>query len=111
MRSKILAGLLLTAALLILALPMAASAQFYYYSYDRTDRRDVHDAIRQLEISSSRLESDLNYARPRRVLGGLFWISNVDNEALAEVRDFRQAVRDLKMSSRNGFVLNGSIDE
>ena len=111
MRNKTLTRLLLAIALLILALPVVASAQFYRDRDDRTDRRDLHDAIVRLDNSSARLEGDLNVGTERRVLGGLFWVRNVDNDAIAEVRDFRRAVRDLRASSRGGFALDRSVDE
>src|SRR5436190_24012205 len=105
--------ILLATALLICALPVLASAQIYErYNYDRSDQRDVRDAVARLDNSSARLESDLNYGRQRRVLGGLFWVTTgVDNNAITEVRDFRLAVRDLRASSRGGFALDNSIDE
>ena len=118
MRKNILARLIFTAALLILALPIVTSAQIYNrrYDYDRnnydqTDRRDVQQAIRQLDISSARLENDLNYGRTRRVFGGIFQFRTVDTGAIDQVRDFRRAVRDLRMSSRGGFALGDSVDE
>ena len=116
MRRNILARLIFTAALLILALPLVSSAQIYNrydydrYNSDRTDR-DVHEAIRQLDISSARLESDLNYGRTRRVFGGIFQFRTVDTGAIDQVRDFRRAVRDLRTSSRGGFALDASVDE
>jgi len=99
--------------LLILAVPVVASAQYYdryRYGYDRTDRRDVHDAIVRLDNSSARLESDLSYPRGRRVLG-VFWVSNNDPNAIAEVRDFRRAVRQVRNASAGGRDLSGSYDE
>ena len=114
MRSKILMRILMATALLILAIPVVASAQIYNRSYedDRYNNRDVRDAIARLDNSSARLESDLNYGRSRPVLGGLFWVrSGVDTNALADVRDFRQAVRQLRRSSRGGFDLDNSRDE
>jgi hypothetical protein len=111
MRNNTLTRFLLAIALLILAIPVVASAQFYRDRYDRTDRRDVHDAIVRLDNSSARLEGDLNTGRERRVLGGLFWVRNADNNAVAEVRDFRQAVRELRRSSRGGFALENSVGE
>jgi len=117
MRNITLNRLLLAIALLILAIPVVASAQTYNRYYERSydydsDRRDVHDAIVRLDNSSARLESDLNYGRQRRVLGGLFWVTTgVDNNAVAEVRDFRLAVRDLRASSRGGFALERSVNE
>jgi len=111
-RRNILARLIFTAALLILALPLVSPAQIYNrYDYDRTDRREVHEAIRQLDISSARLENDLNYGRTRRVFGGIFQFRTVDTGAIDQVRDFRRAVRDLRMSSRGGFALGASVDE
>jgi|ERR1051326_275990 hypothetical protein len=101
-------------ALLILALPLMTSAQDYYRyrnDYDQTDRRDVHEAIRQLDMSSARLENDLSYGRTRRIFGGILQFRTVDNSAIDQVRDFRRAVRDLRMSSRGGFALGDSIDQ
>jgi hypothetical protein len=116
-RRNILARLIFTAALLILALPIVTSAQVYNRSdydrnnSDRSDRRDVHEAIRQLDSSSARLENDLNYGRTRRVFGGIFQFRTVDNGAIDQVRDFRRAVRDLRVNSRGGFALGTSVDE
>ena len=104
--------ILLATALLICALPVLASAQIYErYNYDRSDTRDVRDAVARLDNASARLESDLNYGRQRRVLGGLFWVSTVDSTAVVETRDFRSAVRDLRRSLRGDFDLNDSQDE
>ncbi len=117
MRRNILARLIFTTALLILALPIVTSAQIYNrydynrYGDDRTDQRDVHEAIRQLDMSSARLENDLNYGRTRRVFGGIFQFRTVDTGAIDQVRDFRRAVRELRMASRGGFALGTSIDE
>jgi hypothetical protein len=111
MRNKILIRLLMVTTLLILAIPVGASAQFYNRDrYDRTDRRDVHDAIVRLDNSSARLESDLSYQRGRRVLG-VFWVSNTDPNAVAQVRDFRRAVRQLRNASAGGRDLSSSYDE
>src|SRR2546423_13841439 len=108
MRSKVLMRILMAIALLILSIPVVASAQIYNRSYDndpynrynRSDFRDVRDAIARLDSSSAQLENDLNYGRTRRVLGGLFLVrSGVDTNAVAEVRDFRLAVRDLRRAS------------
>src|SRR5258707_4454971 len=110
MRNKILIRLLMVTALLILALPVVASAQFYNRDrYDRSDR-DVHDAIIRLDNSSARLEGDLSYTRGRRVLG-IFWFSNSDPNAVAQVRDFRRAVRQLRNASAGGRDLSSSYDE
>ena len=101
-------------ALLMLAIPATASAQIVYQRnndrYDRADRRDVREAINRLDSSAVQLERDLNTGRQRRVLGGLFLVSNVDNNAVAEVRNFREAVRELRRSFR-GDALSNSADE
>ena len=104
--------ILLATALLICALPVLASAQIYErYNYDRSDQRDVRDAVARLDNASARLENDLNYGRQRRVLGGLFWVSTVDSTAVVETRDFRNAVRELRRSLRGDFDLNDSQEE
>ena len=111
MRNKILIRLLMVTTLLILAIPIVGSAQFYNRDrYDRSYRSDVHDAIVRLDNSSARLESDLSYTRGRRVLG-IFWVSNSDPNAVAQVRDFRRAVRQLRYASAGGRDLSGSYDE
>lgn len=117
MRNKILFRIMMAIALLILAIPATASAQIVYQRdvyqrdrYDRIDRRDVRDAINRLDNSAVQLERDLSIGRQRRVLGGLLWVSNVDNNAVAEVRDFREAVRELRRSFRGDAVSN-STDE
>ena len=113
MKNNILIRILLATALLIVAAPVIASAQIYqrYDRYDSSNRRDVRDAIARLDNATARLQSDLNYGNERRVLGGLLSFRTVDNDAIAEVRDFRRAVRDLRSSSRGGFALERSIDE
>lgn len=104
--------LVMTAALLIVAVPAIASAQIYNRDdYDRSDRRDVRDAIARLDSASARLQSDLNYGNERRVLGGLLSFRTVDNDAIDQVRDFRRSVRDLRSSSRSGFARESSVDE
>ena len=118
MRKNSLVRLGLAIALLIFAIPVVASAQFRIYERDRYDQSDRYDrgelrsAMAQLENSSARLESDLSATRGRRVLGGLFWVtSRTDNNAIAEVRDFRVAVRQLRRASAGGRDLSGSYDE
>jgi len=110
----------MAAALLILAIPLGASAQVYRdrYNeryeyrdqYNRVDERGVRSAMYRLEDSSRRLENDLNLTPGRRVLG-IFEFRTVDNNATAQVRDFRRAVRQLRNNSDNGRDLDGSIDE
>ena len=112
MKNNILIKILLAAALLIVAAPVVASAQIYNrYDYDRSNRRDVRDAIARLDNASARLQGDLNYGSERRLLGGLLSFRSVDNEAIDQVRDFRRAVRDLRSSSRGGFALGRGVDE
>jgi len=124
MRNNLLLKTLLTAALLILAIPIGASAQVYrdryndQYNdrydyrnqYDQVDRRQVRDAIRGLDNSAARLESDLTVNRGRRVLG-IFWVGNTDNTTIAEVREFRLAVRQLRNALNNGRDRRDSYDE
>lgn len=117
MRNRTLLRIMMAIALLILAIPAAASAQIIYernydrYGYNNIDRRDVRAVINQLDNSAVQLERDLNTGRQRRVLGGLFWVSTVDNNAIAEVRDFRAAVRQLRRSVRGDYSLDSSRDE
>jgi hypothetical protein len=111
MRNNTLLRLLLATALLTLAFPVVASAQFYNRDrYDRFDSRDVRDAIVRLNNASARLESDLNYVGRRRVLG-IFTLTTTDPTAIAEVQDFRRAVRELRNASNNGRDLSGTYDE
>ena len=117
MRSKILIRILMAAALLVVAIPVVASAQIYNRDYDRSydrdryDQRDLRNVFARLDNASARLESDLNAGRNRRVLGGLFSFREVDSNAIAQVRDFRQAVRELRRNSRGGYSLEDSRDE
>jgi hypothetical protein len=121
MKQNILFRILMTTALLIVAVPVIASAQTYdryrvdpyrvdLYRDDQSPRRDVRDAIARLDSSSARLQADLSAGRERSVLGGMLSFRSVDTEAVAEVRDFRRAVRDLRASSRSGVDLDHSVD-
>ena len=114
MRNNTLTRLLMAAALLIMAIPVVAAAQSYNRynrdSYDRSNRRDVHDAIMRLNNSGARLESDLNSMSRNRVFGSL-WVTTADPAAIAEVRDFRRAVRELRNASDGGRDLSGTYDE
>jgi len=100
------------------AIPVVASAQIQIYDrygYDRSDRYDrseLRNALARLENSGARLESDLSMTRGRRVFGGLFWVTSpTDSNAIAEVRDFRIAVRQLRRASAGGRDLSNSYDE
>lgn len=120
MRNSLLLKALMTGALLILAIPIGASAQVYRDRYnDRYDYRDqynqvngrqVREAIQRLDNSAARLEGDLNVNRGRRVLG-IFTLTTTDSTAVAEVRDFRLAVRQLRNASNNGRDPRDSYDE
>lgn len=118
MRNKLFLKLLMATALLILAIPAVGSAQLYnrgydrdpYDRYDRDDRRDLRQALNRLENASARLQGDLNVTRGRRVLG-LFWVGNTNSAAIEQVRDFRMAVRDLRVASNRGRTLRDSEAE
>lgn len=115
MRNNTLMRLLMAAALLIMAIPVVAAAQSYNRAYnrdryDRTNRRDVHEAIMRLNSAGGRLESDLNSMRQHRVVGSL-WVTTADPAAIAEVRDFRRAVTELRNASDGGRDLSGTFDE
>jgi len=120
MRNNLLLKTLMTVALLILAIPIGASAQRIRDrydnrydnpgQYDRMDRRQLRQAISRLDNSAAQLESDLNVSRGRRVLG-LFWVGSTDNTAVGRVRDFRRAVRQLRNASDNGRDLRDGYDE
>lgn len=106
----------MTIAIVLLAIPVTASAQFQRYDRydreDRGDRREVRQAINQLDSSSARLQNDLNAnSRSRRVLGGLFWVRNVDSTAVAELNNFRQAIRELRRDFRDERSLDSTRDE
>jgi hypothetical protein len=45
------------------------------------------------------------------VLGGILSFRTVDNDAINQVRDFRQAVRDLRNAARGGSDFYRSADE
>ena len=118
MKPNLLTRALITAALLILAVPIGASAQLYrdrdrYNNrdqYDRTNQRDVRDSITRLERSSARLENDLNFTSSRRVMG-ILQLRTTDIDAIMQVRSFRRTVSELRNSSNDGRVLNRSVDE
>ncbi|MGZ8843613.1 MAG: hypothetical protein ACXW18_08115 [Pyrinomonadaceae bacterium] len=115
MKTRTLLKLFMTIAILLLAIPVTASAQIYQRNddrYDRGDRREVRQAINQLDSSSARLQNDLNAtSRSRRVLGGLFLVRNADSTAVSELDNFRQALRELRRDFRDDRSLNNTRDE
>jgi hypothetical protein len=124
MRNKIFLRLLMATALLMLAIPVVASAQIRVYErdpydrynrdpynrYDRDDQRDARQAIRVLENSSARLQGDLNINSGRRVLG-LFWVRDNNGAAVDQVRNFRMALRDLRVALNQGRNMRDSENE
>ena len=103
MRRNMLLKSLITAAFLVLAIPLAALGQ-----YDRFDRdRDLRGAIARLDNASIRFQNDANW-RPRGVAG--FFVSVRDNNAVAEARDFRRALSVLRERSDNGRDLDRSVE-
>jgi hypothetical protein len=120
MRHNLLTKLLITAALLILAIPIGSSAQVYrdrsYNRYDnrdqndRVNRRELRTAIQRLDNAAARLENDVDVPRGRRVLG-FFWTGRTDNRAITEIRDFRSAVAQLRNSANDQDGVAGSRDE
>ena len=112
MKSNLLTKALIAIALLILAVPLGASAQVYRDRNPDCDtyQRDARDAMNRLERSSARLENDLNFTPERRVLG-IFQLRTTDPNAIAQVRDFRRAVRELRNSSNDGRALSRSVDD
>lgn len=119
MRRKLLIASLVGAILLMLGLPTVAGAQ-NWPNYDRNpsrnneryddryDQRDVRDVINRLENDSAQLQSDMNNRFNRRVFG---FVVLRDDNAIAAMRDFRQAVRALRRSSNDGRDLYRSRDE
>jgi hypothetical protein len=70
----------------------------------------MREVISRLDNTTAQLENDLNSTPGRRVLG-IFQFRTIDNNSIAQVRDFRRAVRQLRNSSANGRDLNSSVDE
>ncbi len=116
MRNTKILRLLMATALLVLAIPVVTSAQFYrdrYYNrdqYERNDTREMRNALARLDNSSARLEDDLRFTPGRRVFG-IFQFRTIDTSAIAQVRDFRRAVRQLRINSDNGRALDRTFEE
>jgi len=120
MRHNLLVKSLITAALLILAIPIGASAQVYrdrsnnrYDNRDQNDRvnrRELRMAIQRLDNAAARLENDVDVPRARGGLG-FFLTGRTDNRSIAEIRDFRSAVAQLRNSANDQNGVAGSRDE
>ena len=94
MRYKILTRSLMVGVLLILAVPVATSAQVYSRDryndrgqYDRMNRRDVREVISRLDNTTAQLENDLNSTPGRRVLG-IFQFRTIDNNSSSKYVTF-----------------------
>ena len=123
MKNKLLSKFLITAGLLILAIPIGASAQIYrdrtYNRYDnrdqndRVNRRELRMAIQRLDNAAARLENDVDVPRARGARGvlGFFLTGRTDNRSIAEIRDFRSAVAQLRNSANDQDGVAGSRDE
>ena len=111
MTNNSITRLLMVTVLLVLAIPVVASAQYHNRNrYARDNRPDVREVLSSLDNSSARLERDLKVPRERRA-SRAFWAGNSESVGIAEVRDFRRAVRRLKDVSNAGRELRSSRDE
>jgi hypothetical protein len=104
---------ILTAAALALCLPVVAAAQWGYPdnrnngNYGRYDDRYLRDSVHQLDRLAKDFERDMDRALDRSRANG----SQREDRINAEVREFRNAVGDLKSRFGNGRDLNRSADE
>ena len=117
MRSTMILGLLMAAALLVLAMPAGTSAQIYrdrYYDYNYRDQYNdnfaLRNALARLDNSTAQLQNDLRFGSQRTVFG-ILQFRTVDTSAIAQVTDFRRAVRQLRNSSYNGRDLENSVED
>jgi len=90
------------AAILALALPAAASAQ-----YGRYDDRGLKDSVHRLDRLAKDFERDIDRALDRSRSNG----SNREDRVNDQVHQFRDAVGDLKSRVGNGRDLNRSSNE
>lgn len=103
------------AAILALALPAAASAQWGRYPDDRRDRggngryddRGLRDSVHRLDRLAKDFERDMDRALDRSRANG----SRREDQINNQVHQFRDAVGDLKSRVGNGRDLNRSADE
>lgn len=99
------------AAILALALPAAASAQWGRYpdnrGYGRYDDRGLRDSVHRLDRLAKDFERDMDRALDRSRVNG----SNREDQINNQVHQFRDAVGDLKSRVGNGRDLNRSANE
>ena len=105
------------AAILALALPAAASAQWGGYpqddrypdnrGYGRYDDRGLRDSVQRLDRLSKDFERDMDRALDHSRVNG----SNREDQINDQVHQFRDAVGDLKSRVGNGRDLNRSSNE
>ncbi|HEU4836483.1 MAG TPA: hypothetical protein VFS90_18780 [Pyrinomonadaceae bacterium] len=97
------------AAILALALPAAASAQWGRDNrgYGRYDDRGLRDSVHRLDRLAKDFERDMDRALDRSRVNG----SNREDQINNQVHQFRDAVGDLKSRVGNGRDLNRSSNE
>ena len=104
------------AAILALALPAVASAQWGRYpqdrypdnrGYGRYDDRGLRDSVHRLDRLAKDFERDMDRALDRSRANG----TNREDRINHQVHQFRDAVRDLKSRVGNGRDLNRSSNE
>ena len=98
------------AAILALALPVAASAQWGRddnRGYGRYDDRGLRDSVNRLDRLAKDFERDMDRALDRSRANG----SNREDQINNQVHQFRDAVGDLKSRVGNGRDLNRSSNE
>src|ERR1041384_2141901 len=100
------------AAILALALPAAASAQWGRYpddrgGYGRYDDRGLRDSVHRLDRLAKDFEHDMDRALDRSRVNG----SSREDRINDQVHQFRSAVGDLKSRVGNGRDLNRSSNE
>jgi len=104
------------AAILALALPAAASAQWGRYpqdrypdnrGYGRYDDRGLRDSVNRLDRLAKDFEKDMDRALDRSRANG----TNREDRINDQVHQFRDAVGDLKSRVGNGRDLNRSSNE
>ncbi|HEX7773945.1 MAG TPA: hypothetical protein VF435_16100 [Pyrinomonadaceae bacterium] len=99
------------AAILALALPAAASAQWGRYPDDygrgRYDDRGLRDSVHRLDRLAKDFEREMDRSLDRSRANG----SRREDQINNEVHQFRDAVGDLKSKVGNGRDLNRSADE